>query len=138
MPDYLKSKIYKLTSSNSNEIYIGSTTLNLCKRKAHHISNYKRYLINKGGYITSIKIIEFGGFIDICLLEEYPCNNKEQLHQRERFYIENNYCVNKFIPARVKGEYTILNKDKFKEYKKKYKYLNKILKLFNQQLFYIK
>ncbi len=125
MPDYSKSKIYKLTSSNSNEIYIGSTIQNLCYRKGHHIEDYKKYLLNKQHYITSFKIIEYGGDIDICLLEEYPCNNKEQLHQRERFYIENNNCVNKVIPTRTKKEYNELNKDKKKEYAKEYYNLNK-------------
>jgi hypothetical protein len=144
MPDYSKSKIYKLTSSNSNEIYIGSTILNLANRKAHHVNDYKRYLLGKVKYITSFKIIEYGGDIDICLLEEYPCNNKEQLHQRERFYIENNNCVNKNIPTRTTREYMIkyrelnnirlketkssyyeLNKDKIREKKKEYRELNK-------------
>ncbi len=136
MPDYSKSKIYKLTSSNSNEIYIGSTTLKLINRKAHHLYNYKRYLLGKMNYITSIKIIEYGGDIDICLLEEYSCNNKEQLHQRERFYIENNECVNKYIPTRtmeeyrelnkeVSKEYRKLNKEKANEYNKEYRKLNK-------------
>jgi hypothetical protein len=136
MPDYLKSKIYKLTSSNSNDIYIGSTTLNLCKRKAHHIADYKSYLLNKKKYITSFKIIEYGGDIDICLLEEYSCNNKEQLHQRERFFIDNNVCVNKYIPTRTmkeyyethkeeKKEYIELNKDKIKEYQQQYRNIKK-------------
>jgi hypothetical protein len=125
MPDYLKSKIYKLTSSNTNDIYIGSTVNNLAKRKAQHISNYKRYLINGGNYMTSCKIIEFGGDIDICLLEEYPCNNTEQLHQRERFYIENYNCVNKLVPTRSIQEYYEVNKDKYKEYNREYYKLNK-------------
>jgi len=125
MPDYSKSKIYKLTSSNSNEIYIGSTIQNLYYRKGHHIEDYKKYLLNKQHYITSFKIIERGGDIDICLLEEYPCDNKEQLHQRERFYIDSNICVNKVIPGRTKKEYNELNKDKKKEYAKEYYNLNK-------------
>jgi hypothetical protein len=129
MPDYSKGKIYKLTSSNSNDIYIGSTVLNLCKRKGHHISNYKGFLLNKKPYMTSFKIIELGGDIDICLLEEYPCNNKEQLHQRERFHIENNICVNKNIPSRPKNEYQKLyrelNKEKKKWYQNLYRELNK-------------
>jgi hypothetical protein len=125
MPDYSKSKIYKLTSSNSNEIYIGSTVNNLSKRKAHHIADYKSYLLNKKKYITSFKIIEYGGDIDICLLEEYPCDNKEQLHQKERFYIENNLCINKIIPTRTKNEYNELNKDKIKEYQQQYRNIKK-------------
>ena len=127
MPDYSKGKIYKLTSSNSNDIYIGSTIQNLSKRKAHHIADYKKFIIEKKIYISSFKIIECGGIIDICLLEEYPCDNKEQLHQRERFYIENNCCVNKNIPNRQFNEYIKIwkekNKDiikhKLKEYRQK-------------------
>jgi hypothetical protein len=139
MPDYSKSKIYKLTSSNSDEIYIGSTVLYLSKRKAHHFEDYKKYLSNKRGYITSFKILEYGGEIDICLLEEYNCKTKEELHARERFYIENNNCVNKFIPGRQinewlentkekrkqqQKEYNELNKEKIRERKKKYRELN--------------
>jgi hypothetical protein len=121
MPDYSKSKIYKLTSSNSNEIYIGSTTLKLSNRKAHHIRAYRVYLLGKRRYITSFKIIEYGGDIDICLLEEYSCNNKELLHQRERFYIENNCCVNKIIPTRSVKEYYETHKEEKKEYSGKNK-----------------
>ena len=130
MPDYSKGKIYKLISSNSNEIYIGSTILDLCKRKAHHLYAYKGYLLhnNKKCYTTSFKIIEFGGDIDICLLEEYQCNNKEQLHQRERYHIENNICVNKNLPSRTTKEFFIkyrkLNKDIIKESKSLYYKLN--------------
>jgi len=129
MPDYSKSKIYKLTSSNSNEIYIGSTTLNLSKRKAHHIWYYKNHLLNKVKYITSFKIIEYGGNIDICLLEEYSCSNKEQLHQRERFYIENNNCVNKVIPTRTKKEYNELNKELIREKRKEAYKINRYYEL---------
>ncbi len=125
MPDYSKSKIYKLTSTNTNEIYIGSTVNNLSRRKAHHINDYKLYLSNKKRFITSFKIIEYGGDINICLLEEYPCDNKEQLHQRERFYIENNICVNKFIPTRTRNEYNELNKEKQNGKQKEYYELNK-------------
>jgi hypothetical protein len=139
MPDYSKSKIYKLTSSNSNEIYIGSTTLNLSKRKAHHISDYKGFLLNKKPYITSCKIIKLGGDIDICLLEEYPCDNKEQLHQRERYHIENNICVNKSIPSRPLNEYQKLyrelNKQKRREYQKLYRELNKQKQVEYQKLY---
>ena len=97
MPDYSKGKIYKLTSSNSDEIYIGSTVLYLCKRKAHHFEDYKKFINGSRSYMTSYKIIEAGGDIDICLLEEYNCKTKEELHAKERFYIENNNCVYKHV-----------------------------------------
>ena len=52
------------------------------------------------------------------------CNSKEELLQRERFYIENNNCVNKYIPNRTKEDiqeynkkYMELNKEKIKKYR---------------------
>jgi len=114
MPDYSKSKIYKLVSSNSEDIYIGSTIQSLSMRKASHKQAYNLHSQSKGRFISSIKIYECGGDIDIFLIEEYPCENKEQLHARERFHIENNKCVNKIIPTRTIKEY----REDFKEHLK--------------------
>ena len=41
-----------------------------------------------------------------------------KINQRERFYIENNECVNKYIPGRTKKEWTEVNKEKIAEYQK--------------------
>ncbi len=125
MPDYSKSKIYKITSPHTSDIYIGSTVQKLSKRKAGHQEKYKIYLQtnDKHHYTTSFKLIELGP-VDICLLEEYPCQSKEQLHARERYYIENNQCVNKYIPSRTDKEYyednkeSILSKDKIRNREK--------------------
>ena len=104
MPDYSKAKIYKITSPHTNEIYIGSTIQLLTKRKASHVSKFKNHILGKYPYTTSFKLIELGD-IDICLLEEYPCENKEQLHARERYYVDNNACVNKDKSYRTNPDY---------------------------------
>eukprot|EP00952_Eustigmatos_sp_NYUAD-ZCMA_P009908 40808-Eustigmatos_ZCMA.PRE.1 len=57
-----------------------------------------------GDYVTSYKVIESGDY-DIVLIEDFPCDNKEQLHARERHYIETLECVNKVIPNRTSAEY---------------------------------
>lgn len=122
MPDYQNGKIYKLVSSNSNEIYIGSTTLLLSLRKAHHRRLYKSYKLNNiGRYCSSYKLFELGD-VDIILIEEFKCDNKEQLHARERFYIEKNNCVNINIPGRnlTNKEYYENNKEKYLSKKRKY------------------
>jgi hypothetical protein len=54
------------------------------------------------------------------LVEDFPCERKEQLHARERFYIESNDCLNKRIPGRTKKEYYADNVEKFNEHNKKY------------------
>lgn len=41
---------------------------------------------------------------EIVLLESVNCNSKEELLARERWFIENNKCVNKYIPFRTPEE----------------------------------
>ena len=50
--------------------------------------------------MTSFKIIENENY-DILLLEDYPCENKMQLHAREGFWIKQKDCVNKCMPRRA-------------------------------------
>ena len=112
MTDYQKSKIYKLISLETNEFYIGSTIRSLSQRKGGHFSSYKAWLLdNKKPVCHSYKLISKGN-VDIVLIENYPCNSKEELHSRERYHIENNDCINIRLP--------IKSKEEIKEYNKKY------------------
>jgi len=130
--DYKNGKIYKMICNNTGLCYIGSTTQKLCKRKAVHKSSYKRFMNGKGRYITSYKVMENNDY-EIVLVQEYPCDNKEQLHRMERFYIENTACVNKCIPTRTVKEYHEQNKTKISQQKKEYYIANrqKLLKKYN-------
>lgn len=110
MNKYNNGKIYKLICNQTGLTYYGSTTQPLYKRKHHHKLSFIY-----GSKIKSAAIIEKNDY-DIVLVEECPCDNKEQLHKRERFYIENNECVNKQIPLRTKKEYYQDNKQNFKNY----------------------
>ena len=125
MEKYQKSKIYKLVSNSSDLVYYGSSYCNLSRRIAQHRCEYKRYLNRKGkSYITSFKLMELGD-IEIILVEDFPCERKEQLISRERFYIENNECVNKVIPGRTGKEYRQDNKEIISERYKKWNGENK-------------
>ena len=105
MPDYKKSKIYKL-ESKSGLIYIGSTTQTLSNRKAGHIQSYKRWLNGGYGYTTSFDLFEKDGFcVDIVLIEDFPCERKEQLHKREGEICKQYTCVNKNIAGRNDKQY---------------------------------
>jgi hypothetical protein len=117
--DYSKSKIYKLTTIHNPElVYFGSTVNSLSKRKNKHKSEFNT---NKQK-TSSIKLFELGANdVIITLVENVNCNNKEELFKRERFYIENNMCVNKVIPNRThKERYDAIYKDKMKIQKKEY------------------
>jgi hypothetical protein len=86
-----------------------------------HRKDYKLYKDGKRGNITSFILFDKYG-IDNCkivLVEEVECKSKEDLHKRERYYIENNECVNKYIPGRTRKEtqkeYRDANKEIIKE-----------------------
>ena len=114
MPDYQLAKIYKITGNGLT--YYGSTCQALSKRLAKHKDDKRVY--NQGNLNNKMSSFEILDAIDcnICLVELYPCNSREELLMRERFYIENNECVNKVCPIRTTEEL----KQKKKEEKKLY------------------
>ena len=129
MSKYQKGKVYKLVSNSSELVYYGSTFNKLTKRLTGHKSDYKGYSNGKGQrYKTSYELIKLED-AQIILVEDFPCERKEQLIARERFYIENNPCVNKNIPSRTRKEYSKIyrenNIEKEKERHKKYRENNK-------------
>jgi hypothetical protein len=76
-------------------------------------------------YMTSYEIIA-GGNYDIVLVEECSdIKNKEQLRARERFHIEGNECVNKYIPGRTPKEHYVDNKEKIAAREAEYYAANK-------------
>lgn len=112
--NYHSAKIYKITGGGLT--YYGATVQTLCRRFAKHRTNKKRVENGKQSTrITSFQILDYPD-CDICLVENFPCNSRDELHQRERYYIENNKCVNKVIPGRTPEEYRQDNKEKIKQY----------------------
>jgi hypothetical protein len=49
---------------------------------------YDRFIKGKYHYATSFSVLVEGNNYEIVLLESYPCSCKEELHARERWYIE--------------------------------------------------
>jgi hypothetical protein len=97
--------------------YYGSTCEpRLARRLSKHKASYKQYKAGKRSYTTSFKIIETRVY-EIILIEEFACTSKDQLHARERYYIENNDCINKYIPGRTKQEYRETHREQHKEYR---------------------
>jgi hypothetical protein len=112
---YNNGKIYKLICNTTNLIYYGSTTQKLSSRLAQHRNN---------NLTKSKEIIENNNYI-IELVENYSCNSKKELEERERFYIENNECINKTIPTQSKKEWKEKNKEHLLDYRKEWKEKNK-------------
>lgn len=114
MPDYQNGKIYKLVGGGLT--YYGSTTNELHKRLFQH--RVPKAIETKK--FTSYKLFETGDKVEIILVEKYPCNDKNELTRRERYYIENFECVNKAVPQRNDKEYYKDNREKIKKQSKKY------------------
>ena len=120
MVNYQQAKIYKIESNISGKIYIGSTCKKtLAERMSQHRSDYKRYLNGNYHYISSFDIIKDGDY-DIILIESFPCDSKDQLYSRERYWTNELDCVNK---CRNQGLFNELGE---KEYRKEYYEINKI------------
>ena len=116
MPNYQNGKIYKLWSSEGDDIYIGSTTTLLSARKAKH-----KYGDNE---CVSRFLFEKYNDVRIELLECCPCENKEELAKKEGEYIRNNNCINKQIPLRTHKEYYEDNKEYKINYQQEYREKN--------------
>jgi hypothetical protein len=103
MPDYSKGKIYAIRSPNTDKVYIGSTIDTLSRRMSKHRNKFNT---------TSSKLILEAGDAYIELIEEFPCDNREQLSKREGEIMRAtaNYC-NKLIAGRTLNEYREDNKD---------------------------
>jgi hypothetical protein len=132
---YNFSKIYKIISNKTDKIYIGSTIQPLSKRKFAHKKTYEKFKNNDYHYVSSFDLFELGD-IDIILIENFKCKSKEELHSRERYYIELNkeLCVNKNIPSRSKKERYENDKEKIKEnYKKNKKYICEVKKKYYEK-----
>jgi hypothetical protein len=119
MCDYSQSKIYKIVSPSKNITYYGSTTYDLQKRLINHIRKYKYYKDGKTNYVSVNHVLECDDAV-IELVENFSCNNRKELTEREGYYIKNNECINKNIPGRTHQEWKLENIDNYKEYQKEY------------------
>ena len=116
---YQNSKIYKIINEEMpNVVYYGSTIRTLNKRLNQHKNDCKKR--NK----SSKPLFEFGE-PKIILIQNKPCNNRQELLKREAFYIKNFECINKNIPGRTIKEWENENKDKLRDKSKKYREENK-------------
>ena len=106
MNKYHNAKIYKITDNDYNKCYIGSTCEDLSQRMARHRYNYHN--AKAWNVLTSANRLfdEYGK--DNCkieLIENYPCENREELLRREGFHIKNNDCINRCVAGRTINEW---------------------------------
>ena len=146
MPDFKLAKIYKiipLNQDHESDIYIGSTCKpRLSQRLTKHRGNYKQWKKGNGSHIRSYDIFDKYGVenCNIFLIEDFPCETKDQLMKKEGYYIKNIPCVNKVIAGRTIKEgqkvYYENNKEAICNWQKQYYEDNKESKKENQKQYY--
>jgi hypothetical protein len=108
--------------------YIGSTT-NLIQRRRAHKSNCNNENAKQYNTFVYRFIRDNGSFDnwDVVLIEQViDCKDKEHLHKRERYYIQEKKAeLNKCIPLQTRKEYNDENKELVAEQRKEYNESNK-------------
>ncbi len=103
--DFSKAKIYKITNDFNDEVYIGSTCDTLNKRLSKHKGDAND--INKNKNRLFYKLMNEIGFerFRIDLIENYPCDDRYALRQREGYWIRQLGTLNLKIAGRESEEY---------------------------------
>ena len=121
MVNYGQGKVYAIECNETGKRYIGSTCKKtLAERLSLHTSNFRVWKKTGKHFMTSYDVLERGNYT-IVLLELFPCTMKDELHARERHYIQTTECVNKYIPLRTQKEYKADFADVIHAYQKQYK-----------------
>ena len=119
MMDYKCAKLYAIVGEDGMEVYVGSTCSPLYKRWWQHQHYAKKYpnrdiykYISENGGCEKFRII---------LVEEYPCENRDQLRRREGEHIKKlNPVGNHLVAGRTKQEYYKDNQETILEKQRQY------------------
>ena len=135
---YANGKIYKIVDNAYTGCYIGSTIQSLSCRMSGHRANYRLYNKDKFNFITVFDMFNLYG-IDNCkieLIENFPCDNIEQLLKREGEHIKREDCVNKMVAGRTGNEWYADNREHVKAMVKRYSEANREQVLQNKKDYY--
>lgn len=130
---YQRGKIYSIRCRTDDTlVYIGSTIDELRKRWNRH----KQTSIKTDRQRNLFDVVDDnGGFENwyIELVENYPCNDKNELNRREGELIRQFGTLNKVIAGRTREEYREDNKEHLKQKKREWDLNNKELKAYHNK-----
>ncbi len=133
--DLSKGKIYKITNDYNDDVYVGSTCDTLVKRFSSHKSHINCVRVVNIPLYVLMREIGTDRF-RIELIENYPCEDKYQLRQREGYFIRQFGNLNRQIAGRTKKENKEDNKEKLKEKTLEYRKENREQILEKQRNYY--
>lgn len=85
MPDYKNGRIYRIVSpSLPDKVYIGSCSHKwLSQRWANHLCDYR----HNRNYTSAWELLDMGD-AKLELIENFPCNTKDELRDRENYWMD--------------------------------------------------
>ena len=126
--NYANGKVYVVRNEDNDKVYVGSTTQTLSKRMAEHRRGMNKADRQHFKIYVAMKDISVDKFY-IELIENFPCDTKEQLTQREGHWIRQHDSFKNGYNGRVEGrniqEWIEENKEELKDKKKAYREENK-------------
>jgi hypothetical protein len=121
---YKLGKVYKITSGNSDKVYIGSTTQKLNNRLRGHVLDFEKFINGKVHNVSSFEVLKEGD-VKIELIKEFEDITRKELLKHEGKYIKEMDCINERIAGRTCKEYKEDNREEILAKKKAYKEANK-------------
>jgi group I intron endonuclease len=115
--NYQNGKIYCIRDHIDGQIYVGSTCQSLSKRMAYHTQDAKK--ANRQNTLIYPLMLNYGlEQFYIELVEEYPCENSNQLEKREgEITREMKASLNMKVSGRTMEEYKVEEADKIRQSK---------------------
>ena len=114
---YASGKIYQILNTETDDIYVGSTCMDLSDRLKFHKTAYPTKLGRK-----LYKLMDLIGaeLFYIELVENFPCETKDELRKQEGHHIRLLGTLNMCVAGRTNQEYKTENKEHILEQGKEY------------------
>jgi hypothetical protein len=126
MNRYQQGKVYAIRSHQTDKWYLGSTCLTLTKRLCYHKTSLLHYNSTGDKYCSAMEMFKHNDYY-IELIENFPCQSKNELNKREGelIRIHKTSLVNIYIAGRTTQEYYQENKERITEIHKEWNENNK-------------
>ena len=124
MTNYKNGRIYKILNTIDDNVYVGSTTEAFCKIMWKHKWDFKNNRFITRPLYVKAKEYGFENFY-IELIENHPCECKEELVAREGYWIRQIGTLNAIVAGRTTKQYYDDNKQQIQTTRNEYYYANR-------------
>ena len=118
--DYGNGKVYQILNNVDDDVYVGSTCQPLSKRMAYHRVNMGAPKKKNTRLYAKMRELGAESFY-IELVEDCPCENKEQLRRKEGEFIRERGTLNMCQAGRTRREHYQDNIEHFRQKDKEWR-----------------